>query len=85
MGWGPNNYSVPLSSTGGTYYGLHAWTEDSFKDLIESGTYMPQLADAGVSEAQYQQMLAELIYSFRAEMDHHFDDVLAANNLTTVE
>jgi hypothetical protein len=87
MGWGPNNYSVPLALSGTiiTHYGLHAWTEDSFKDLVESGAYMPELAEAGISEAQYQQMLEDLIYSFRVDVDGHFNDVLAANNLNMME
>jgi hypothetical protein len=88
MGWGPDNYSVPLSADGSepaTHYGLHAWTSDDFQTLIESGVYPPELADAGISEADYDAMLAVLISSFQGDTTGHFDAVCEANGLQMVE
>jgi hypothetical protein len=85
MGYGPNNYSVPLSADGSepaTHYGLHAWTSDDFQGLIESGVYPPELADAGISEADYDAMLAVLIYSFWPDYTNHFSTAIADNNLS---
>ena len=87
MGWGPDNYSVALSADGSepaTHYGLHAWTSDDFQTLIESGVYPPELADAGISEADYDAMLAVLIYSFWPDYADHFDAVIADNGLAVV-
>ena len=87
MGWGPNNYSVPLSADGSepaTHWGLHAWVEQSFQDMIESGVYPPQVAEAGISEDAYNAMLAALIYSFWQDYVDHFATVCAENGLMLV-
>jgi hypothetical protein len=87
MGWGPDNYSVPLSADGSepaTHYGLHAWAADSFQGLIESGVYPPELAQAGVTQAAYEAMMAVLIYSFQGDTTGHFDAVIADNGLMVV-
>jgi hypothetical protein len=84
MGWGPNNFSVPLSADGylpATHYGLHSWVEPWFKDLIESGEYPPQLAESDITEQQYQDMLAVLVYSFWDDYVGHWDAVLAEQGL----
>jgi hypothetical protein len=88
MGWGPASYSVPLSADGSepaTYYGLHAWVTEDFQTLIETWAYPPQLADAGISQDDYNAMMAVLISSFWADYVDHFADVLAANGLQMVE
>lgn len=88
MGWGPANYSVPLSADGSepaTYYGLHVWVTEDFQTLIETWAYPPQLADAGISQDDYNAMMAVLISSFWADYVDHFADVIAANGLRMVE
>jgi hypothetical protein len=88
MGWGPDNYSVALSADGSepaTHWGLHAWAADSFQTLVESGIYPPELAEAGISEADYDAMMAVLIFSFQADITGHFDAVCEANGLQMVE
>ena len=87
MGWGPASYSVPLSADGSepaTYYGLHAWITEDFQTLIETCAYPPQLADAGISQDDYNVMMAVLISSFCADYVDHFADVIAANGLQMV-
>jgi hypothetical protein len=87
MGWGPDNYSVPLSADGSepaTHFGLHAWAADSFQGLIESGVYPPELAEAGISKTDYDAMLAVLISSFQGDVTGHFDAVIADNGLAVV-
>jgi hypothetical protein len=87
MGWGPQNYSVPLSADGSepaTHWGLHAWAADSFRDMVESKTYPPAL-EGHVSEADFDAMMAVLIYSFRTDYMGHFDEVCAEHDLTKVE
>ena len=81
MGWGPNNYGVPLSASGeATHYGLHAWASDGFREMVETGFYPPELAGA-VTEAAFTAMLAALFYSFRDDHAGHFAEVCAANGL----
>ncbi len=81
MGWGPNNYGVPLSASGeATHYGLHAWASDGFREMVETGFYPPELAGA-VDEAAFAAMLGALIYSFRDDHNGHFAEVCAANGL----
>lgn len=87
MGWGPNNYSVPLSATGtapATHYGLHAWTTESFREMIETGYYPPELTQVGIAEAAFRAMLDALVSSFAADHVGHFDAVCAANGLQMV-
>jgi hypothetical protein len=87
MGWGPNNYSVPLSPTGAepaTHYGLHAWTDDAFKELVESGVYAPELEQAGISKADYDAMHAVLVSSFWSDYVDHFNTVCAEQGLEMV-
>ncbi len=87
MGWGPENYSVPLSVGGAapaTHKGLHAWVADDFQTLIEGGVYPPELADVGVTQAEYDAMVGALTHSFRADAAGHFNAVCAANDLQMV-
>lgn len=87
MGRGPDNYSVPLSADGSepaTHYGLHAWTSDDFQTLIESGVYPPELADAGITKADYDAMMAVLIYSFWPDYTDHFATIIAENGFAIV-
>jgi hypothetical protein len=87
MGWGPDNYSVALSADGSepaTHWGLHAWAQDSVQALLESGVYPPELAQAGVTQAAYEAMMAVLIFSFQGDTAGHFDAVCEANGLQMV-
>lgn len=87
MGWGPDNYTVPLSADGlepVTHCGLHAWASDGFRQMVETGYYPPSLGQVGISEADYRAMLAVLIYSFWPDYTDHFATIIAENNLTIV-
>jgi hypothetical protein len=92
LGYGPNNYSVPLSNSTelteetttkpATHYGLHAWADQSFVDMLETGT-MPEGLD--FPPADFDAIIAALIVSARDDMTNHFADVLADNNLEIME
>lgn len=87
MGWGARNYSVPLSATGtapATHYGLHAWTTESFRQMIETGYFPPELAQAGVTEAAFRAMLDALVSSFATDHAGHFDVATADSGLVAV-
>src|SRR5512137_410311 len=88
MGWGPNNYSVPLSADGSepaTHFGLHAWAGNEFEQMVETGYYPPQVAEAGIDKATYGAMMAVLVYSFWTDYTDHFATIIAENNLQIVE
>lgn len=88
MGWGPDNYSVPLSANGlepATHYGLHAWASPEFRQMIEAGFYPPQVAEAGIDKATFDAMMAVLIYSFWPDYAGHFATIIAENGLQIVE
>lgn len=71
LGYGPDNYSVPLYSEGTlSHYGLHAWMDEGFKTAVETGS----IEDQEVRDA--------LVYSFQYDHMGHFDSVIEANNLT---
>ena len=83
MGWGPDNYAVPLSPAGAepaTHYGLHAWASGPFQGWVEGTEPLPE----GMESAQ--PVIAALIASFRPDGDQrgHFADVLAANGLAQI-
>jgi hypothetical protein len=87
MGWGPENYSVPLSADGSepaTHYGLHAWVGEAFQQMVETNYYPPELEQAGISQAEYDAMTAVLISSFWDDYVDHFATICAENNLKTV-
>jgi hypothetical protein len=87
MGWGPESYSVPLSADGSepaTHYGLHAWAGDAFQQMIETAYYPPEVEAAGISQAEYDAMMALLIYSFWPDYTDHFATVCADNGLQVV-
>lgn len=87
MGWGPENFTVGLSANGSapaTHWGLHAWTGDEFKALIDSGVYPPELTAAGITQADYNDMRAVLVASFRADYTDHFNTIAADNGLAPV-
>jgi len=87
MGWGPNNYSVPLSATGAepaSHFGLHAWAEQSFVDLMRGlgqGIVPPV---QGMTPAQVVGVVSALVTSIRLDSSGHWDDVIAAQNLQVV-
>ncbi|MBK6800428.1 MAG: hypothetical protein IPG83_02755 [Novosphingobium sp.] len=79
---------MPLSADGSepaTYYGLHAWVTEDFQTLIETWAYPPQLADAGISQDDYNAMLSVLIYSFWTDYTGHFTAVCAEHGLKRIE
>jgi len=87
MGWGPNSYSVPLSTDGtdpATHYGLHAWVTEEFQALIETGAYPSQVEAAGITQADYDAMMAALISSFWDDYVGHFATVCADSGLVVV-
>ena len=74
LGYGPDNYSVPLYSEGAlSHYGLHAWMDEDFKSAVETGN----IEDQEIKNA--------LIYSFRDSYEGHFDFIIAENGLTIAE
>lgn len=79
MGWGPSNYSVPVTTDGTTvsHYGLHTFTSAQFQGWVEGTEPLPE----GMTHAQ--PVIDALIYSFRDDIKNreHFDAVLAANGL----
>jgi hypothetical protein len=80
MGWGPDNYSVALTDGKGvTHYGLHAWVQPSFADLINAGV-MPDKFD--FPKADFDAVIAALVSSFRDSMDGHWHEVLAKQGLS---
>lgn len=84
MGWGPDNYSIPLSPTAktpATHYGLRSWVDDRFEGWVTGREPLPQGMEAA------QPVIDALIYSFRPDGEHigHFADVLAANGLAQIE
>ncbi|MEN6546020.1 MAG: hypothetical protein ABFE07_08275 [Armatimonadia bacterium] len=82
MGWGPDNYSVPLTDGAGvTHYGLHAWASPNFRDLIDAGA-MPEGLD--FPQADFDAVLGALVSSFREDMDGHFSEVCAEQGLNPV-
>ena len=88
MGWGPNNYSVALSadsSEPATHYGLHAWAGNEFEQMVETGYYPPQVAEAGIDQATFDAMMAVLVYSFRDDYTGHFATIIAENGFQIVE
>jgi len=84
MGWGPGNYSVPLSPSGlepATHYGLHAWVAQAFLDTLDAGA-LPDGLD--FAQADFDALLRALVVSVRVGMDGHFDAVCAEQGLARV-
>jgi len=79
MGWGTNNYSVPLTTNGVdiTHYGLHTHTSAQFESWVTGIEPLP----TGMEYAQ--SVIDALIYSFRNDIKNreHFNLVLEANGL----
>jgi hypothetical protein len=77
LGHGPNNYSIPLynSEKELTHYGLHAWAQQEFLDLLES----PE----GIDFPDLEEILANLIRSVRSDYTNHFQDVIKEYELDT--
>lgn len=84
MGWGPDNYSVPLGPVGGedvTHYGLHAWAEQSFVDTLgaAAGGHLPVVP--GMTPQQVGGVLSALVFSVRTSSEGHWASVLADRGL----
>ena len=78
MGWGANNYSVPLTSNGAiTHWGLHANTSEQFRGWVEGTEPLPD----GLEHAQF--VIDALISSFRNDLfgAGHFAVVLESHGL----
>ena len=87
MGWGPNNYSVPLSATGSlpaTHYGLHAWVEQSFVDLLSFAAQGQVPPIPGMSAEATAEVVSALAASIRPGSEGHWSEMLAALGLITV-
>ena len=87
MGWGPASYSVALSADGAdpaTHMGLHTWATEEFQQMIATGYYPPDLADAGIEQAAFDDMMAVLVSSFQADYMGHFAAVCEAAGLMMV-
>jgi hypothetical protein len=90
MGWGPNSYSVPLTSDGTTttHWGLHTWADDAFVAMLTAAGQgqMPQaLIDAGYPPADFAAVVGSLIASLTPDVAGHFASVCGANGLALVE
>lgn len=85
MGWGPGNYSVPLSADGSlpaTHWGLHTWAEPSFVAMLqaaETGAMPQELADGGFPPAVFQAVITSLIASVQADVSQHFATALGTS------
>lgn len=78
MGWGPNNYSVPLFTGDAiTHYGLHTYSSAQFEAWITGTEPLPE----GMESAQ--PVIDALVYSFRDDIAGaaHFASVLEYNGL----
>lgn len=88
MGWGPENFSVPLSADGSepaTHWGLHAWAADSFPAMLASETIPEELSTAGFTQAEWDAIRAGMIQSFWADYVDHFNSVITENGLSVVQ
>lgn len=88
MGWGPENFSVALSSDGSapaTHWGLHAWASDDFPAYLASETLPPELEKAGFTQKEWDAIRAAIIQSYWSDYIGHFDTVCAENNFQVVE
>lgn len=84
LGWGPNNFSVPLVTIGTaevTHYGLHAWVGDDFIVMLDDPTISQQLSDGGFTQEQYSEVYNNIIKSYRNDYVNHFNEVISENNL----
>ncbi len=88
LGYGPDTYSVPLYAAGATeptHYVGCAPVSDLFVSQV-TGAIAGELPDAlsGYSVEQVQALISHLIIDFAddAEGSQHFEQVLAANNLS---
>lgn len=90
MGWGPENYAVPLSPTGSapaTHYGLHAWVEPEFVDILSksrSGIMPAALTTAGFAKKNFDDVISNLTVSIRASLSGHFNEVIAGLGLAII-
>ena len=85
LGWGLDNYTVPLSADGqepAPHYGIHAWVEQTFVDMVDAGV-MPPGVD--YSQADFDAIMAALVSPFRTDMTGHWQDVLGAEGLQVME
>lgn len=87
MGWGPNNYSIPLSGDGSepaTHWGLNlASAGEDFIAMLESAGQgqMPQtLIDGGFPPEDFAAVIAGLIMA----TDTPFDDAIEGQGLLVV-
>jgi hypothetical protein len=76
MGWGPNNYSVPLTPDGTaiSHYGCRADVTQTFIDMVANPT------------PEAQPIVDVLTYDFREGDGYsHFHEIIAGLNLTLWE
>lgn len=77
LGYGPKNYSIPLSADGlqpATHWGCRAEVTQSFIDMVEN------------PPPEAQPIIDVLIYDFQEKDGYtHFMEIIAANNLIKIE
>lgn len=89
MGWGPDNYSVPLSPAGHgkpTHYGLHAWAGKEFMALlggVAAGDAPPEALGEYPAKG-LKAVMAGLVISFRDDAEAHFSEALKEQGLWRV-
>ena len=82
MGWGPGNYSVPLSADGqkpATHYGLHAWSSKEFRRWVEGTEELPEGMEAA------KPVIDSVIASFQVDSDNHWNEVLKTKGLNIID
>lgn len=84
MGWGPNNFSVPLTTDVEiTHYGLHTWVNKEFVNLLDTKSISQEMQ--GMDEAELYNVMSSLIFSTRADGESHFQEILLAEGLSQVQ
>jgi hypothetical protein len=79
MGWGPDNYSVPLSATGklpASHYGLRAWVTEEFVRMLDAPT-----APDGYPAKDFAGAMSALMVSIQPGAEGHFAEFIKENGL----
>jgi hypothetical protein len=87
LGYGPNNFSVLLSTTGtepASHAGLHSWITQSFIDLLDNPTIPEILLNEGFTQEKYTDLQENLIKSYWVDYVDHFNTIIEKNNLITI-
>lgn len=86
LGWGPNNFSIPLTTQSEvTHYGLHTWIDQPIVDFLENKSYDQSNINSKISKTDFDLVMASLSFSIRTSMDSHFQEILLAEGLSQVQ